>query len=196
MEVAAWPVGKDGQRPNLNPEFVADFEKRLGLFFVSDGKGDLKKTFGPEDVFNYIYAVFHSPTYRSRYAEFLKSDFPRAPLTSDVNLFRSLCGLGAELVALHLLESPKLENPLRAIPSKARTSWTKASQSMSLPASRSPALASRSKRAEFTSIRVSRERRLKASILKASSQKFGISISAAIRLREVAQGPPRQKTGL
>ena len=37
----------------------------------------------PEDVFNYIYAIFHSPTYRSRYAEFLKIDFPRVPLTSD-----------------------------------------------------------------------------------------------------------------
>jgi len=78
----------------------------------------LKKTFGPEDVFNYIYAVFYSPTYRTRYAEFLKSDFPRVPLTSDVNLFRSPCGLGAELVALHLLESPKLEKPVARYPVK------------------------------------------------------------------------------
>jgi Type ISP C-terminal specificity domain/N-6 DNA Methylase len=105
-----------GRCPNLNPEFVAGFAKRLGLLFVSDGKGDLKKTFGPEDAFNYIYAVFHCPTYRSRYAEFLKSDFPRVPLTSDANLFRSLCGLGAELVALHLLESPTLRKPIARFP--------------------------------------------------------------------------------
>jgi len=78
----------------------------------------LKKCFGPEAVFSYIYAVFYSPTYRTRYAEFLKSDFPRVPLTSDVNLFRSLCGLGAELVALHLLESPKLEKPIARYPVK------------------------------------------------------------------------------
>jgi hypothetical protein len=44
--------------------------------------------------------------YRRRYAEFLKIDFPRVPLTSDVALFRSLCGLGQELVGLHLLEFP------------------------------------------------------------------------------------------
>ncbi|NIA14644.1 MAG: DNA methyltransferase, partial [Nitrospiraceae bacterium] len=66
--------------------------------------GDLKKTFGPEDVFHYIYTVFHSPTYRERYAAFLKMDFPRVPLTSKRPLFRKLCELGARLVKLHLVE--------------------------------------------------------------------------------------------
>ncbi len=64
--------------------------------------------FGPEDVFYYAYAVFHSPTYRQRYAEFLKIDFPRLPLTSDVALFAALVKLGAELVSLHLMKSPQL----------------------------------------------------------------------------------------
>jgi hypothetical protein len=132
VHASPWPAGKDGRKPNLNPDFVADLEKRLGLSFVSDGKGDVAPgfspapaalkggatTFGPEDVFNYIYAIFYSPTYRTRYAEFLKSDFPRVPLTSDVELFRSLCGLGGELVALHLLESPKLEKPIARYPVK------------------------------------------------------------------------------
>ncbi len=54
------------------------------------------------------YAVFHSPTYRERYAEFLKIDFPRLPLTSDVKLFATLAKFGAELVSLHLMKSPKL----------------------------------------------------------------------------------------
>ena len=61
-----------------------------------------------EDILNYIYAVFHSPTYRQRYAEFLKIDFPRVPMTASPELFRKLCILGKELVALHLLESPKV----------------------------------------------------------------------------------------
>jgi hypothetical protein len=106
------------KKSNLNPKFAADLEKHLGLSFVSDGKGNLENTFGPEDVFDYIYAVFHSPTYRTRYAEFLKSDFPRVPLTSDLKLFRVLCAKGAELVALHLLESPKLEKPIARYPVK------------------------------------------------------------------------------
>jgi predicted helicase len=99
-----------GRSPNLAPEFIADFSARLQLDFVQDGYGDLRKTYGPEDVFHYAYAVFHSPTYRSRYAEFLKIDFPRLPLTRDVALFRNLCASGKELVELHLMEHlPKLE---------------------------------------------------------------------------------------
>jgi len=90
---------------NFSPNFIADVEKKTGLRFIDDGTGDLQHTVGPEDVFNYIYAVFHCPAYRERYAEFLKIDFPRVPLTSDRDLFRTLCRLGAELVALHLLES-------------------------------------------------------------------------------------------
>ena len=50
-----------------------------------------------------MYAVFHAPTYRSRYAEFLKIDFPRLPLTRNPALFRALCTIGARLVSLHLL---------------------------------------------------------------------------------------------
>jgi predicted helicase len=93
-----------GRRPNLAPGFVAEFGKRLKMSFIADGKGDRRKTFGPEDVFDYMYAVFHAPGYRARYAEFLKIDFPRLPLTSDAELFRSLCALGSELVGLHLME--------------------------------------------------------------------------------------------
>ena len=74
------------------------------MTFIPDGQGDLKKTIGPEDVFDYIYAIFHSPTYRSRYAEFLKSDFPRLPVSSNAELFRKLCALGSELIGLHLME--------------------------------------------------------------------------------------------
>jgi len=97
------------RRPNLNPEFIKAVLGKLGLKFVPDGKGDLKETFGPEDIFNYAYAIFHSPTYRSRYAEFLKIDFPRLPLASDLTLFRALCEKGAELMSWHLLTNPSLQ---------------------------------------------------------------------------------------
>ncbi|MBM4271044.1 MAG: DNA methyltransferase [Deltaproteobacteria bacterium] len=96
---------KDSSRcSNLALAFIEDFSARLKMIFIPDGKGDCIKTFGPEDVFDYMYAVFHSPTYRNRYAAFLKLDFPRLPLTSNTDLFRSLCNLGEELVALHLME--------------------------------------------------------------------------------------------
>ncbi len=93
-----------GRRPNLSPAFVVDMSARLNLRFVSDGRGNLRETFGPEDVFDYMYAVFHSPGYRARYAEFLISDFPRLPLTTNADLFRALCRLGTRLIALHTME--------------------------------------------------------------------------------------------
>jgi len=99
-----------GRKPNLAPKFIEDFAAKLSMQFIRDGKGDRVWTFGPEDIFNYMYAVFHSPTYRKRYAEFLKNDFPRIPLTSNPDLFKELCTTGQELVDLHLMETkaPKI----------------------------------------------------------------------------------------
>ncbi|MBF0292700.1 MAG: N-6 DNA methylase [Nitrospinae bacterium] len=97
---------------NLAPEFIAEFEQKLSIKFIPDGKGTLRKTFGPEDVFHYIYAIFHSPTYRDRYAPFLKGDFPRVPLTANVELFKKLARLGERLTALHLMEASGSALPL------------------------------------------------------------------------------------
>jgi hypothetical protein len=92
---------ENGRRPNLSAEFVEIVAETIGLNFIPDGRGDLKKTFGPEDVFNYIYAVLHSPNYRERYEEFLKLEFPRVQITNDPILFKKLSKIGQKLVALH-----------------------------------------------------------------------------------------------
>ena len=96
--------GMSKREPNLSQAFTAEFAQKIKMDFVSDTNRSVERTFGPEDIFNYMYAVFHSPTYRTRYAEFLKIDFPRLPLTSKVDLFRELCQLGERLVAFHLME--------------------------------------------------------------------------------------------
>jgi hypothetical protein len=75
------------------------------------------------------------PGYRSRYAEFVNIDFPRLPLTGNLELFRALARLGGELVALHLLESPLFESvaadvsPLKPPTRAAKTSGASESQS-------------------------------------------------------------------
>ncbi|CAD5960155.1 Adenine specific DNA methyltransferase [Planktothrix tepida] len=99
----------NGRRPNLAPEFINELSEKLGLEFLPDGKGDQVKNFAPEDIFNYIYAVFHSPEYRQRYAEFLKIDFPRVPLTSNKKLFWELANQGEKLVQLHLMKATGTE---------------------------------------------------------------------------------------
>jgi len=105
-------TGPGGRRANLNQQFVDELARRLGLQWVADGKGDVSAsipnptTFGPEDVFHYAYAVFHSPTYRQRYAPFFKIDFPRLPWPASVEQFAALAAKGAELADLHLLRTP------------------------------------------------------------------------------------------
>jgi len=90
------------RRPNLSAEFIRDVCEKLNVKFVPDGLGRPgKREVGPELIFHYTYAVFHSPIYRERYAEFLRADFPRLPLTSNYDLFRTLAGFGGELVDLH-----------------------------------------------------------------------------------------------
>lgn len=111
-----WPPGPDARVPNLDPGFVAEAERRLRLSFVSDGRGDLETSFGPEDLLAWIYAIFWAPSYRQRYADFLKIDFPRVPMTNDLGLFRELLGLGHELVGLHLLKSDRLAHPITRFP--------------------------------------------------------------------------------
>jgi len=101
---------------NINPAFKEDLSAKVGLSFVPDGRGDLQTTTGPDDVFSYAYSVFHSPTYRKRYSEFLKGDFPRLPLTGNKALFAALVGLGAELIDLHLMESPALDKLITRFP--------------------------------------------------------------------------------
>ena len=101
--------------PNLAPEFTAALASSVGLDFTPERRGDIDATFGPEDVFHYVYAVLHSPEYRRRYTAFLKSDFPRVPLPGSRALFLDLAGLGARLTALHLMEANGEDAPAFAV---------------------------------------------------------------------------------
>jgi predicted helicase len=97
-----------GVQPNLDAKLVEQLAKGLGLTYTfkpealfTHGTG---KELSPLDVLDYCYAVLHSPTYRAKYKEFLKSDFPRIPYPTDAKKFRALVQLGAKLRQLHLLE--------------------------------------------------------------------------------------------
>ena len=59
----------------------------------------------PRNLFDYIYAVLHCPSYRERYKEFLKIDFPRIPYPKDAEKFSNLVEKGEELRSLHLMEN-------------------------------------------------------------------------------------------
>jgi len=82
--------------PNFSKKFLKAITEALGMELT------------PEAIFCYIYAVLYSPTYRKRYEEFLKIDYPCVPLPTDYERFKELGVLGKELVDLHLLQHPSL----------------------------------------------------------------------------------------
>jgi len=65
---------------------------------------------------DYIYAVLHSPTYREKYKEFLKIDFPRVPYPKDKATFWQLVKLGKEIRQIHLLECEIVEKAITQYP--------------------------------------------------------------------------------
>ena len=101
--------------PNLNTEIVKQIAEKLGLTFTNE-KEITKNTFAPVDILDYIYAVLHSPTYREKYKEFLKIDFPRVPYPKDAKTFWQLVKLGGEIRQIHLLESPIVESFITQYP--------------------------------------------------------------------------------
>ena len=104
-----------GRTPNLNIEIVGKIRDSLGLNFTNE-KETTTGTFAPIDILDYIYAVLHSPTYREKYKEFLKIDFPRVPYPKDPETFWQLVRLGGELRQIHLLESPVVGNFITQYP--------------------------------------------------------------------------------
>jgi len=99
-----YSVGINNEKiPNMNSEIISR---------IKEITGDIT----PEDVFDYVYAVLHSPDYRKKYKEFLKIDFPRIPYPKDAKSFKGLIALGAELRSFHLLESPKVNRFITSYP--------------------------------------------------------------------------------
>ena len=94
--------------PNLDQDIVELITKGLELHFTPEKQED-DASFAPIDILDYIYAVLHSPSYRERYQEFLKTDFPKVPYPTDKELFWKLVKLGSDLRSLHLMEHTVLQ---------------------------------------------------------------------------------------
>jgi predicted helicase len=103
------------RKPNLKAEIVNQIAEKLGLAFTNE-RETTENTFAPIDILDYIYAVLHSPTYREKYKEFLKIDFPRVPYPKDKDTFWQLVKLGGEIRQIHLLESTKVEQYITQYP--------------------------------------------------------------------------------
>lgn len=85
--------GKEKKVANLNDEEWQKFNNAIG------------RVAPPEELLAYIYAVLHSPSYRERYKEFLKVDFPRIPLPTSESEFVRLAQIGQQLIDLHMMRN-------------------------------------------------------------------------------------------
>ena len=115
-------VETSSRTPNINQTFTQTISEKLNYVFLEDDNihcdlaAGVDGTFSPINVLNYIYAVLHSPTYREKYKEFLKIDFPRIPYPKDSDTFTALDELGDALRKIHLLESPIIEKVITKYP--------------------------------------------------------------------------------
>ncbi len=144
---------RPARTPNLNKDIVKQIAAKLGLTFVpekeAEGKvcfannpdlrPEFRQTFAPIDLLDYIYAVLHSPTYRAKYKEFLKIDFPRVPYPASPDMFWQLVALGSELRQLHLLESPAVTDYITQYPEDGSNMIEKPRYAPDLAASEGPA---------------------------------------------------------
>ena len=103
-------MGKEERIVNFNKALYDKIAKGLNYLpcyddnVLIDPISDYNGVLYPQALFDYIYAVLHSPSYRERYKEFLKIDFPRIPYPTNWEKFRDLAELGEELRQLHLME--------------------------------------------------------------------------------------------
>jgi len=87
------------------PERRSNFTESFLANWASSIRKPDANTDDPVAIFNFIYATVHSSEYRRRYYNFLASDYPRIPLTSNATLFNELSRLGKTLVETHLLKA-------------------------------------------------------------------------------------------
>ena len=123
--------GEECRIVNLSPRFISELEAATRLRMISEevSKRVGPATMSPEEILGYVYALLYSPSYRMTFAGDLLRDFPSVPIPSGPEHFRALAAIGSELVALHLLESPKIEKPITEFiggrnPEVEKISWT------------------------------------------------------------------------
>jgi predicted helicase len=94
----------DGSKiSNLNVNITENFKKIINKI-------------EPENIFDYIYVILHSPNFRKKYKEFLKIDFPRIPYPKNETVFWQLVEKGKKLRELHLMTDSDVCNFVTSYP--------------------------------------------------------------------------------
>lgn len=92
------------KHPNVNMEYVKSISDTIGQDFNTEMKCQ-EGSFNMLDLYDYVYAILHNPSYREKYMDFLKTDFPIVPYPVNNAMFKKCCSFGARLRKLHLMET-------------------------------------------------------------------------------------------
>lgn len=106
-----YPPSEGGRPPAAIKDLYADTNPFSGKDRIENVSPEFRRwldahynaSASPEQLFGYIYAVLHAPSYRAAYADFLRTDFPRIPFADELADFRKLAELGWELSETHLM---------------------------------------------------------------------------------------------
>ncbi|PPS21282.1 type ISP restriction/modification enzyme [Brachyspira murdochii] len=90
------PFENSNKIENFTRSFREFIDKKYGFHF------------SPEEILGYIYAILFHKTYRTKYIDFLKIDFPKIPFTDSKDIFIKLSSLGTKLYNLHLMKDNDL----------------------------------------------------------------------------------------
>ncbi len=71
------------------------------------------------DIFYYIYALLHAPSYREKYAANLRRELPRIPFVANLANFEQLVKIGRRLAELHVDYEQQAEYPLERLENRA-----------------------------------------------------------------------------
>jgi predicted helicase len=113
-----WRYEDGVPQANFAPEFIAACERALGERFIErwEAGSDESETddFTPLALAGYVYGLFWSADYRTRYQREVSSDFPRILLPRNVASFCALSRVGRQLLRRHThvpTDEPAAETP-------------------------------------------------------------------------------------
>jgi len=113
-------LNNNHRKPNLDLNLIKQLLSNIENYKWVDDQIEKdssdKSKISPLDILDYAYAILHSPIYREKYKDFLKSDFPRVPIAKDTKSFWNLVELGSKLRQLHLMDNNELVIPSTTYP--------------------------------------------------------------------------------
>lgn len=99
---------------NLDKEILEQIGANINLGFNEENHSN--ECFTSIEVLDYVYGALHHNSYRNKFAEFLKINYPRVPFPKNKEMFYRIVSLGKTLRLIHLFETDIVEEYITQYP--------------------------------------------------------------------------------